>query len=71
MEPKKYTTAAAFRRRLEDRLRDIARKEVVALQRVRRQFAFDRLLARLFQASPPPALPWVLKGGYALAPSAN
>jgi hypothetical protein len=28
MEPKKYATAAAFRRGLEDRLQDIARKEV-------------------------------------------
>ena len=33
------------------------------LQRVRRQVAFDRLLARLFSSTNPP---WVLKGGYAL-----
>jgi hypothetical protein len=66
MEPKQYGTAAAFRRGLEDRLQDIARKEVVDLQRVRRQVAFDRLLARLFQASQPRELPWVLKGGYAM-----
>ena len=63
MEPKKYATAAAFRRALEDRLQDIARKEGVDLQRVRRQVAFDRLLARLFQAAQPHELPWVLKGG--------
>ena len=66
MEPKKYATAAAFRRALEDRLQDIAGKEGVDLQRLRRQVAFDRLLARLFQAARPSALPWVLKGGYAM-----
>lgn len=66
MEPKRYSTAAAFRRALEDRLQDIARKESVDLQRLRRQVAFDRLLARLFQAAQPRALPWVLKGGYAM-----
>jgi hypothetical protein len=66
MEPKRYATAAAFRRALEDRLKDIADKESVDLQRLRRQVAFDRLLARLFQAAQPRALPWVLKGGYAM-----
>ena len=66
MEPKRYATAAAFRRALEDRLQDIAGKEGVDLQRLRRQVAFDRLLARLFQAAQPRALPWVLKGGYAM-----
>src|SRR5882762_6112403 len=66
MEPKKYATAAAFRTALEDRLQDIARKESVDLQRLRRQVAFDRLLARLFQAGQLSALPWVLKGGYAM-----
>jgi hypothetical protein len=66
MEPKRYATAAAFRRALEDRLQDIAGKESVDLQRLRRQVAFDRLLARLFQAAQPLALPWALKGGYAM-----
>lgn len=33
---------------------------------LRRQVAFDRLLARLFQAPRPSALPWVRKGGYAM-----
>jgi hypothetical protein len=66
MESKRYATAAAFRRALEDRLQDIAGKEGVDLQRLRRQVAFDRLLARLFQAGEPLALPWVLKGGYAM-----
>lgn len=66
METKKYATAAAFRRALEDRLQDIAGKEGVDLQRLRRQVAFDRLLARLFQGGQPRVLPWVLKGGYAM-----
>ena len=66
MEPKRYATATAFRRALEDRLQDIAGKESVDLQRLRRQVAFDRFLARLFQAAQPSALPWVLKGGYAM-----
>jgi hypothetical protein len=66
MEPKKYATAAAFRRALEDRLQDIARKESVDLQRLRRQVAFDRLLARLFHAAQLRPLPWALKGGYAM-----
>jgi hypothetical protein len=66
MEPKRYATATAFRRALEDRLQDIAGQEGVDLQRLRRQVAFDRLLTRLFQAAQPRALPWVLKGGYAM-----
>jgi hypothetical protein len=66
MEPTRYATVAAFRRALEDRLQDIAGKEGVDLQRLRRQVAFDRLLARLFRVGQPLALPWVLKGGYAM-----
>jgi hypothetical protein len=37
--------------------------EQIDLNRLRRQVAFDRLLARLFREEPPP---WVLKGAYAL-----
>lgn len=37
--------------------------EQMDLNRLRRQVAFDRLLARLFREEPSP---WVLKGGYAL-----
>ncbi len=61
--PKRYVTAGAFRRALEDRLKRIAQEERVDVNRLRRQVAFDRLLARLFQ---PDQQPWVLKGGYAL-----
>jgi hypothetical protein len=66
MKPKKYATSAAFRRALEDRIRDISKKDGVDLQRLRRQVAFDRLLARLFYRGKDHSLPWVLKGGYAM-----
>lgn len=66
MEPKTYATAGAFRRALEVRLQDIAKKEAVDLQRLRRQVAFDRFLARLFREGQPRTLPWILKGGYAM-----
>lgn len=62
-EPRKYATATAFRRALEDRLKTVAGKESLPLQRLRREAAFDRLLARLFAEA---GAPWVLKGGYAL-----
>src|ERR1017187_2418188 len=61
--PKVYATAGAFRRALENRLKRIAHEEKVDVNRLRRQVAFDRLLARLFL---PDQAPWVLKGGYAL-----
>jgi hypothetical protein len=58
-----YPTAAAFRRALQDRLAATARSQNLELQRIRRQVAFDRLLARLFAEGNPP---WLLKGAYAL-----
>jgi hypothetical protein len=58
-----YKTAAAFRTALEDRLAKMAATENVDLQRLRRQVAFDRLLARLGSV---PNSPWILKGGYAM-----
>src|ERR1017187_2622138 len=61
--PKVYATAAAFRKALEDRLKRIAQEEKVDVNRLRRQLAFDRLLARLFLPGQPS---WTLKGGYAL-----
>jgi hypothetical protein len=36
------------------------------LQRLRRQVAFDRFLARLFPKGPKGTYPWILKGGYAM-----
>ena len=60
---KTYATAGAFRRALEERLKRTAQADQIDINRLRRQVAFDRLLARLFQES---SVPWVLKGGYAL-----
>lgn len=62
-EIKKYSTAGAFRTSLEERLRKIAQQEQSQVQKVQRQIAFDRLLARLFIDS---SLQWALKGGYAM-----
>ena len=63
-DPKQYLTATAFRKALEDRLKNIAEAEAVPLDRLRRRVSFDRLLARLFDRSKQPL--WLLKGGYAL-----
>jgi hypothetical protein len=41
-------TAGAFRAALETRLQTRARKQGIDLQRLRRQVAFDRFLARMF-----------------------
>ena len=62
---KKYNNAAAFRRALEDRLKNIAHKQAVPLDRLRRRVTFDRFLARLFEPERPNQK-WLLKGGYAL-----
>lgn len=67
MEPRKYATAAAFRRALEDRLREVSLREGPDIQRLRRQVAFDRLLARLFAEV---AVPWVLTGKPSMSASA-
>ena len=61
--PREYATAKAFRKALEHRLNKTAGAEQIQVNRLRRQVAFDRLLARLFRTDP---APWVLKGGYAL-----
>ncbi|HMF78659.1 MAG TPA: nucleotidyl transferase AbiEii/AbiGii toxin family protein [Bryobacteraceae bacterium] len=53
----------SFRKALEERLKQTALAEQIDINRLRRQVAFDRLLARLFQPAQPP---WVLKGGHAL-----
>jgi predicted nucleotidyltransferase component of viral defense system len=59
----KFKTARDFRKSLETRLQAIAKEKNIDLQRVRRQVAFDRLLARLFAQAEPP---FFLKGGYAM-----
>lgn len=58
-----YNSGAAFRRALEDRLLAQSRESGLALVRLRKLVAFDRLLARLATAQPEQ---WFLKGGVAL-----
>jgi nucleotidyltransferase AbiEii toxin of type IV toxin-antitoxin system len=65
-EAKTYKTAGAFRSALETRLQHRARAQGTDLQRLRRQVAFDRFLARMFSKGPKAEYPWVLKGGYAM-----
>lgn len=64
--PRRYSTALAFRTALETRLADRPRRDAIDLHRLRRQVAFDRLLARLFDPSRDHHDAWILKGGYAL-----
>jgi Nucleotidyl transferase AbiEii toxin, Type IV TA system len=65
-EAKSYKTAGAFRAALENRLQMRARDEKTDLQRLRREVAFDRFLARIFLKGPKADYPWLLKGGYAM-----
>ncbi len=60
---RKYVTGVALRTALEERLKKISREEGIDLQRLRRQVAFDRFLARLFVGE---NTDWILKGGYAM-----
>lgn len=60
---RKYATPTALRRALEDRLKRLAKTDGLNFQRLLRDTAFDRLLARLFSSD---KAPWILKGGYAL-----
>ena len=60
---RKYASGPALRTALEERLKRVSRNDGVDLQRLRRQVAFDRFLARLFRR---PNTNWVLKGGYAM-----
>ena len=62
-QPRTYVTGKAFRRALEDRLKQKSAAEGLDLQRLMREVAFDRLLARLFKQED---APWILKGGYAM-----
>lgn len=64
-ETQPYATARAFRQALEARLQVRALKDGLVLERLRKQVAFDRFLARIFPPQSNSA-GWVLKGGYAL-----
>lgn len=66
MAARTYGTANAFRAALETRLLDRSRRDDTDLQRLRRQVAFDRLLARMFGQANQERAGWILKGGYAL-----
>ena len=59
----RYSTAAAFRQALEERLRQRSLGNAQALTRQRKMVAFDRLLVRLAKSDPKA---WVVKGGFAL-----
>lgn len=63
MHQKPYANANHFRQALEERLKNLSRSDGIDIMRLRRQVAFDRLLARLFHN---PNAPWLLKGGYAM-----
>lgn len=59
----RYESASTFRQALEDRLKARAGSSGARIARLRKQVAFDRLLARLAVAAPGA---WALKGGFAL-----
>lgn len=59
----RYESPEAFRTALEQRLKNDAEASGVALLRVRKRVAFERLLARLASA---PTRDWMLKGAFAL-----
>lgn len=64
MTERRYADPAALRRAIADRLRQLGRERPGAqLADLQRQFAYDRLLARVFGAEPDA---WVLKGATAL-----
>lgn len=59
----RYKTPTAFRRALEDRLRQRSLDTGQPLARLRKMVAFDRFLARLTTKEPEA---WIVKGGFAL-----
>jgi pantothenate kinase-related protein Tda10 len=60
---KKFATSLDFRKSLEMRLLKKAQTSDQDLQRLRKQAAFERFLARLFYNH---GSPWILKGGHAM-----
>jgi hypothetical protein len=63
-DPFPYGSPAALRAALTDRLKKLAASSPFTVTELHRQFAYDRLLARVFSA--PDADRWVLKGAAAL-----
>lgn len=64
MTPFPYRTPVAFRAALTDHLKTMATRSAFTLPELQRQFAYDRLLARVFLAED--AERWVLKGAVSL-----
>jgi Nucleotidyl transferase AbiEii toxin, Type IV TA system len=63
MSANPYGDPAAMRNAIADRLRPFAREHGVELGNLQRQFAYDRLLCRVFRSEPDR---WVLKGATAM-----
>lgn len=59
----RYTEPRALRSAIADRLRPLAEERGVPLANLQRQFAYDRLLCRVFASNPEQ---WVLKGATAM-----
>jgi hypothetical protein len=64
MTGRTYASPAAMRTALEQRLRDRHRTSKLPLDRLRKEVALQRLLARICAAAP--AGSWALKGGIAM-----
>jgi len=62
MTEQRYTSPAAFRHALTDRLRALEKKSRWMLPQLQRQFAYDRLLQRLYHID----RGWIVKGTAAL-----
>ena len=62
-EIKKYTTAPGMRMALEERLKHMSKNTGSPIERLRRQVAFDRFLARIFSRG---MANLIVKGGYIL-----
>ena len=63
MSSNPYADPDAMRNAIADRLRPIAKQQGIQLTNLQRQFAYDRLLCRIFKAEPDR---WVLKGAAAI-----
>ncbi len=63
MNPGPYADPQALRSAIADRLRPLANERGIQLTNLQRQFAYDRLLCRVFTDEPGR---WVLKGGTAM-----
>jgi hypothetical protein len=63
LNPRPYSDPQALRQALADRLRPLAEESGIELSALQRQFAYDRLLCRVFKAD---SERWVLKGATAM-----